>query len=60
LTDPVPGVEYYVVIDTQHRYSEITSPEQVPEYKQHPDEWELLPDESDGHFIVLRRRTDRK
>lgn len=47
----------YIVIDTRHPYSRIRRPEEVPEYRDHPDEWELLPDQTDGYFIVLRRRS---
>jgi hypothetical protein len=46
----------YIVIDTTHRYSEITKPDQIREYREHPKEWELLPDDTEGHFIVLKRR----
>jgi uncharacterized membrane protein len=46
----------YIVIDTQHYYVEIETPEQIPEYRDHPDQWELLPDPTEGHFIVLRRK----
>jgi hypothetical protein len=28
----------------------------VPEYRDHPDQWELLPDNTDGYFIVLKRK----
>jgi hypothetical protein len=28
----------------------------VKEYRDAPDEWELLDDQSEGYFIVLRRR----
>jgi uncharacterized membrane protein len=46
----------YIVIDTQHPYSKIKRPEQIPEYRDHPDQWELLPDDTDGYFIVLKRK----
>lgn len=52
----VPSDTDFIVIDTQHRYSEIKRPEEVPEYRDHPDDWELLPDQTEGFFIVLRRR----
>ena len=45
----------YIVIDTQHYYSEIKSSEQIPELRDHPSEWELLPDVTEGYFIVLKR-----
>ncbi|MFG0333970.1 MAG: DUF2079 domain-containing protein, partial [Maioricimonas sp. JB049] len=54
--DRVPDDTDFIVIDTRHPYSEIHAPEQVRELQQQPDEWELLPDETDGYFIVLRRR----
>ena len=52
----VPDDTDFLVIDTNHRYSEIKSPAEVPEYRDHPADWELLPDETDGYFIVLKRR----
>lgn len=52
----VPDDTDYIVIDTRHRYSTIKRPEDVPEYRDHPDRWELLPDRTEGCFIVLRRR----
>jgi uncharacterized membrane protein len=58
-TTNVPPDTEYIVIDTRHPYSEIKSPDQVRELREHPDEWELLPDKTDGYFIVLRRRSDR-
>ena len=51
----VPDDTDYIVIDTQHEYSQIKRPEQVREYREHPDQWELLPDTTDGYFIVLKR-----
>jgi hypothetical protein len=52
----VPDDTDYIVIDTQHRYSEMKSPTDVPEYRDHADEWELLPDDTNGYFIILKRR----
>ncbi len=52
----VPDDTDYIVIDTQHPYSEIKSPDEVRELREHPHDWELLPDETDGYFIVLKRR----
>ena len=52
----VPDDTDFLVIDTNHRYSEIKSPDEVPEYRDHPADWELLPDETEGYFIVLKRR----
>jgi len=51
----VPDDTDYIVIDTRHPYSEIKRPEQVRELREHPDQWQLLPDVSDGYFIVLKR-----
>ena len=52
----VPDDTDFIVIDTQHPYSEIKRPDEILEYRDHPDQWELLPDETEGFFIVLRRR----
>lgn len=52
----VPSDTDYIVIDTQHPYSKIKRPDQVPEYRDHPDQWELLPDATEGFFIVLKRK----
>ncbi len=54
----VPADTDYIVIDTGHRYSEIKSPEQVRELIDEPDDWEVVPNDSHGLFIVLRRATD--
>ncbi len=53
--DSVPDDTDFIVIDTRHPYSEIKSPDQVRELRTDPDRWELLPDDTDGHFIVLKR-----
>ena len=55
----VPDDTDYIVIDTQHRYSDIKRPEDVREYREHPDQWKLLPDTTGGYFIVLKRVRDR-
>jgi len=52
----VPDDTDYIVIDTRHPYSDIKTPDQVKEYRDHPELWELLPDETEGYFIVLKRR----
>lgn len=54
----VPADTDYIVIDTGHRYSEIKSAEQVRELIEEPDLWEVIPNDSQGLFIVLRRVTD--
>jgi uncharacterized membrane protein len=46
----------YIVIDVRGRYNTFKTPEQVPEYRDHRGDWELLPDVTDGYFIVLKRR----
>ncbi|MCA9070724.1 MAG: DUF2079 domain-containing protein [Planctomycetaceae bacterium] len=56
LANPKPGETYYIVIDTQHPYSTIKTPADLPEYNDHPEDWELLPDQTQGCFIVLKRR----
>jgi uncharacterized membrane protein len=52
----VPADADYIVIDTQHPYSDVKRPEQVKEFRDHPEEWELLEDRTEGFFIVLKRR----
>lgn len=52
----VPEDTDYIVIDTQHPYSKIKTPDQIPEYREHPDQWELIPDQTDGYFIILKRK----
>ena len=47
----------YIVIDTRHPYSWIHGPEDVRELQSEPDRWELLPDQTSGYFIVLKRRS---
>jgi uncharacterized membrane protein len=45
----------YIVIDTKSRYSEINSPEQITEFTDNPNDWELLHHEAEEYFIVLKR-----
>jgi uncharacterized membrane protein len=52
----VPDDTEYIVIDTDHKYSKIKQPMEVPELRDHPDKWELLPDQTDGVFIVIMRK----
>jgi uncharacterized membrane protein len=52
----VPEDTDFIVIDTSHRYSTIKTPAEIPEYHDHPELWELLPETAAGPFIVLRRR----
>jgi uncharacterized membrane protein len=52
----VPDDTDYIVIDTHGRYSQIQRPGQVREYREHPEQWELLPDTTGGYFIVLKRK----
>ncbi|MGZ0168209.1 MAG: DUF2079 domain-containing protein [Planctomycetales bacterium] len=52
----VPDDTDFIVIDTQHYYSDIKSPDQVRELQDEPEKWELLEDRTDGYFIILKRR----
>ncbi len=52
----VPDDTDYIVIDTQHSYSTIKKPEQLREWPEQSDKWELLPDDTEGYFIVLKRK----
>jgi uncharacterized membrane protein len=55
--DRVPDDTEFIVIDTRHPYSDIKSPDQLREMRSESNRWELLPDETDGYFIVLKRRS---
>lgn len=48
----------FIVIDTRHPYSNIKTPDQIPEYHDHPERWELIPDQTDGYFIILKRKPE--
>jgi uncharacterized membrane protein len=52
----VPEDTDFIVIDTSHHYSWIHRPEDVPELTSAPDQWKLLPDQTDGYFIILQRQ----
>ncbi|ADG67170.1 membrane protein-like protein [Planctopirus limnophila DSM 3776] len=52
----VPEDTDYIVIDARGPYSAIHEPSQIPEFAQYPEKWELLPDTTNGYFIVLKRR----
>ncbi len=54
--DRVPDDTDYIVIDTGHRYSDIKTPAQVRELRREPEKWELLDLDTEGVFIVLKRR----
>ncbi len=51
----VPDDTDFIVIDTTHPYSRYKIPADVPEHHESA-RWELLPDETNGAFIVLKRR----
>ncbi|MFQ5734372.1 MAG: DUF2079 domain-containing protein, partial [Planctomycetaceae bacterium] len=53
-THPIPGEDYYIVIDAQSRYSTMEKPEDVPEF--HRPEWELVHHKAEEYFIILHRR----
>ncbi len=52
----VPEDTEYIVIDTDHKYSKIKHPKEIRELKDQPDRWELLPDQTEGVFIVIMRK----
>ena len=54
--EPPPDTEY-LVIDVTGPYSQVRSPYDVDVYRQHPDEWELLPDDTNGLFYIFKRVT---
>lgn len=46
----------YIVIDVIGNELGIERPDQVPEYRDHPGRWEILPNETGGLYVVLKRR----
>ena len=58
--DKVPDDTEYIVIDTQHHYSKIKRPDQVRELRTQANQWQLLPDNTEGYFIVLKRKTKNR
>jgi len=38
--------------------SEIKRLDQIREYREHPENWLLLPDRTNGYYIVLKRKRD--
>jgi uncharacterized membrane protein len=53
----IPDDTEYVIIDTDHKYSKLKHPNEIPELRDHPEQWELLPDKTEGVFIILKRKT---
>jgi hypothetical protein len=51
----VPDDCEYIVIDVRAPGSQIRGPQDVPELRQSPTPWRLLPDQTDGYFLVLKR-----
>ena len=52
----VPADTDYIVLDTSHPYSKVRSLAEVRELQIEPEKWEILPDETGGLFIILKRR----
>lgn len=55
-TTEVPDDTDFIVIDTRHPYSRVKGPEDVRELQAEPQKWELMPDQTKGYFLVLRRK----
>ena len=51
----VPDDADYIVIDARHPYSQIHDPRQIKELRNEPGRWELLPDQTNNCFFVLKR-----
>lgn len=45
----------YIVIDIYGKYNTIEKPEQISEFRNHPEEWEMLDHSAKEYFIVLKR-----
>ena len=52
----IPDDTQYIVIDTDHKYSKIKRPDQISEFRDHPESWDLIPDKTEGLFIILKRK----
>jgi hypothetical protein len=56
--DRVPDDTDYIVLDLQHPYSKIRSRQDpIRELLREPARWEVLPDNTDGYFLILKRRS---
>jgi len=51
----VPADCEYIVIDVHAPGSQIRGPQDVPELRESPTPWRLLPDQTGGCFLVLKR-----
>jgi len=45
----------YIVIDIKGKYNTIRRPQQIPEYRDHPEKWQVLDHPAKKYFIVLKR-----
>lgn len=52
----VPEDTDYIVLDVRGPYSEISGPKDVRELQAEPIQWDVLPIDTNGYFIVLKRR----
>ena len=52
----VPADTDYIILDTSHPYSEVRSLADIRELQVEPEKWEVLPDATDGLFIILKRK----
>lgn len=56
--DKVPDDTDFIIIDHRHKHSvgRYDDPKQVRELQRSPEEWEVLPDRTNGFFTILKRR----
>ena len=52
----MPADTDYIVLDTSHPYSKVRTLAEVRELQVEPEKWEVLPDETGGLFIILKRK----
>ena len=57
--DRVPNDTEYIIIDRRHKYSigVYDDLRRLRELNQQPSDWELLPDQTNGYFAILKRKT---
>lgn len=53
----IPADVEFLVIDVRGPYSQVSTPLDVPAYRDDPARWELLPDDTHGYFYVFQSRT---
>jgi len=51
----VPVDADFIVIDAKAPHSQVRGPRDIKELRDEPGRWKLLPDQTEGHFLILQR-----